>query len=82
MLMKYYEEEVEEEIEKYLNTEEAKFQIETQSNIETIVRLLYKKEIITENEFIETNNKIKEIIKTITKEKIKQEIQKMNEEVK
>ena len=70
------------DVEEYLNTNEAKLQIETQSNITTVIQLLVQKKIITEEEFIETNNKIKEIIKTNTKEKIKQEIQKMNEEVK
>ncbi len=70
----------EKDVEEYLNTDEAKLQIEIQSNIATIAQLLYEKEIITEKEFTETNNKIKEIIKTNTKEKIKQELENMNEE--
>ena len=74
--MKYDEKDVEE----YLNTNEAKLQIEIQSNIATIIQLLYQKKIIVEKEFTETNNKIKEIIKSNTKEKIKQELENMKED--
>ena len=70
----------EKDVEKYLDSDEAKFKIEIQSNILTIVQLLYQKEIITEEEFEETNNKIKEIIKTTTKEKIKQESENMGDD--
>lgn len=74
--MKYDEKDVEE----YLNTNEAKLQIEIQSNIATIIQLLYQKKIIVEKEFTETNNKIKEIIKSNIKEKIKQELENMKED--
>ena len=68
----------EKEIEEYLNTDEVKLQIEIQSNISTIIQLLYQKKIINKEEFIETNDKIKKIINENTKEKIKQELQNMN----
>ena len=74
--MKYDEKDVEE----YLNTDEAKLQIEIESNIATIIQLLNQKKIIVEKEFTETNNKIKEIIKTNIKEKIKQELENMKED--
>ncbi|WP_298061725.1 hypothetical protein [uncultured Rikenella sp.] len=73
--MKYDEKDIEE----LLNTEENKLQIETQSNLATIIQLLCQKKIIAEEEFIETNNKMKEIIKTNIKEKIKQILEKMEE---
>ena len=68
----------EKEIEEYLNTDEVKLQIEIQSNISTIIQLLYQKKIINKEEFIETNDKIKKIINENTKEKVKQELQNMN----
>ena len=70
----------EKDIEEYLNTDEVKLQLEIQSNIATVIELLYQKKIITKEEFHETNNKIKEIIKTNTKEKIKQELENMGDD--
>ena len=68
----------EKDIEEYLNTDEAKLQIDIQSNISTIIQLLYQKKIINKEEFIETNDKIKKIINENTKKKIKQALQNMN----
>lgn len=76
--MKYNDKDIEE----YLNTDGAKLQLEINSQIATIVQLLYQKKIITEGEFFKTKDAIKEIIIKNIKEKIKQESENLNEEVK
>ena len=70
----------EKDIEEYLNSEDTQMQLEIASEIATIVQLLCQKNIITEKEFNETNNAIKEVFKETMREKIKQDLKNMDEE--
>ena len=74
--MKYNEKDVEE----YLNRDDINLQIETSSQISTIIGILIENNIVTREKFDETQKELKEEIKKITKEKIKQQLEKMNEE--
>lgn len=76
--MKYDEKDVEE----YLNSDGVKLQIETNSQIATIIRVLISNNIVTQEEFDEVQEEMKKRIKEMVKEKIKIELQNMSEETK
>ena len=68
----------EKNIDEYFNCEDIDFQIEIGSQIATIIGILIANNITTREEFDEAQKEIKKR----TKEKIKQELKNMNEEVK
>ena len=69
----------EKDVEDYLNRDDINLQIETTSQISTIIGILIENNIVTREKFDEVQKELKEEIKKITKEKIKQELEKMED---
>ena len=65
----------EKDVEEYLNQENVKAEIETNSNIIALIQMLIDKNIIIEEEFLEARNKTRELIKEEIKKIIKQRIE-------